>query len=179
METFIPIQPFAPNPDFSAQRDAALAGLERAEIDPPLAGIVRALNRMPHCFTLQCCCGHFVLPGQEDERRLATLPARFEGVEQVEWRIAYVALCLEHSPAGRGLLGQLGRICKLDPGNIQVGSARWFWERQVNTFVLQVEPQRFQHLDRVWLPWDQARAVQKARDLWLQGLTELAGAAQD
>ena len=179
METFIPIQPFAPNPDFPTQRETALAGLERAEIDPPLAGIVRALNRMPHCFTLQCCCGHFVLPGQGDEHSLAPLPARAGGIEQVEWRLAYVALCLEHSPAGRELLSQLGRICKLDPGNIQVGSARWFWERQVNTFVLQVEPQSFQHLDQVWLPWDQARAVQKARQLWLEGLAGLTGLTRD
>ncbi len=167
MQTFAPIRPFVSNPDFAAQRRAALSGLAEAEIDAPIAGIIAALNRLPHCFTLQCCYGHFLYPGQADEHNLDPLPQGAEGIAQVKYRIAYVALCLDQGPAGRGLLADLGRITQLDPGNIQLCSADWFWQRQVNSFALQLEPERHKHRDTAMIPYSEAVYLEGLRKrLW-------------
>lgn len=164
METFGPLKPFALNPGFAMQRARALDALACAQIDAPIADIIAGLNRLPGCFTLQCCHGHFLYPGQGDEHCLKPLPDSLTGVDQVDYRIAYVALCLEGSPAGRALLAGLAKIARQDPAHIQLGSPDWFWQRQVNSFALQVEPLRFQHQDRALIPYDEALALQEARD---------------
>ena len=163
METFTPIRPFEPNPDFAAQRETALAGFSRAQIDAPIAGMMADLNRLSYCFSLQCCYGHFLCPGQDDEHSLQPLPQKADGIHEVDYRIAYVALCLDVGPAGRDLLRELHKITGLDPGNIQLGCADWFWQRQVNSFALQLEPERFMHLDRTMLPFNEARRLEKLR----------------
>lgn len=69
---------------------------------------------------------------------LAALPLS-DTVSEVEYRIAYLALCIENSAPGRMLYDSLQAIPAINPQNIQFGSAHWFWERQVNSYVLQVK----------------------------------------
>jgi len=39
-------------------------------------------------------------------------------IETVDYRIAYIALCVENSPSGRSLLKALEEITIIDPDNI-------------------------------------------------------------
>ena len=55
-------------------------------------------------------------------------------------------------------------ITGMDPQNIQVCCADWFWERQVNSFALQVEPDRFKTKDRVMLDYSEALYIEKVRN---------------
>ena len=64
----------------------------------------------------------------------------------------------------------LAAIPALDPANIQFGCADWLWERQANSYALQVEPDRFKQEDKAVLPYDEALAVEKARDKVFHGL---------
>lgn len=158
------------NPDFQKQKRKALSRLASERIDRPLANLVRKLNGLPHCFTLQCCYGHFVYDGQNDVHNLDPLPTdRDIGV--VEYRIAYVALCVEASGRGRNMLEELKKIVRVDPENVQFGCAGWFWERQVNSYVMQVEPQRFKNADTASLRLREALRVEQIRNAffgWLE-----------
>jgi hypothetical protein len=162
METFTRPRPLTDNPRFAEQRRAALAGLGGARLDPPLSGLVAAFNRLHCCFTLQSCRGHFLHAGQRDPRNLAPLPPPGR-VEQVEYRIAYLAVCIDNAPGGRTLLAELRRVADSDPGRIQFGSADWFWARQVNSYVIQLMPERFRDQDRARLDLAEARTVERLR----------------
>ena len=162
METFIPPKDLVDNPHYSAQRRAALADLQDAWIDAPIVEHIRTLNSLPHCFTLQCCYGHFLTSGQADPHNLEPLPVA-EVPGSVEYRIAYLALCVENSTAGRELLEVLSEVTAIDPENVQFGCATWFWERQVNSYVLQVEPDRFKDADRAVLDYEEALHIEKTR----------------
>lgn len=162
METFTPPRPLVDNPRFEEQRRAALARLENARLDPPLTALVAAFNRLGCCFTLQSCWGHFLYPGESDPRNLAPLPPPGK-VESVEYRIAYLALCVDSAPGGRAVLNELRRVVRIDPGFIQFGSADWFWVRQVNSYALQLMPERFRNRDRARLELAEARDVERLR----------------
>jgi len=66
--------------------------------------------------------------------------------------------------SGRELYRKLEDMTGFDPGYIQFGSALWFWERQVNSYVLQVEPERFKKRDTARLTYREALRVEKARN---------------
>jgi hypothetical protein len=172
METFAPPRPLVDNPRFEEQRRAALAGLESARLDAPLTGLVAAFNRLGCCFTLQSCWGHFLYPGESDPRNLAPLPPPGK-VGMVEYRIAYVALCIDNSPRGRALFGALRRVADIDPGRVQFGSADWFWTRQVNSYAIQVMPERFRNRDRARLELAEAREVERLRASMFDRLEQL------
>jgi len=77
---------------------------------------------------------------------------------------------------GRGFLKILNGITDIDPENIQFCCAEWFWERQVNTYALQVEPDRFKHQDSAELEYMEALRIEKIRNefyLKLQKMFEL------
>jgi hypothetical protein len=95
----------------------------------------------------------------------------------VQYRIAYVALCIEGSAAGRGLRTQLARVQEVDPAYVQFGSPDWFWERQVNAYALQVEPRRWMHLDVASIPYEEALHVQDVRQRFFERLGEVVGEA--
>jgi|UPI0004900569 hypothetical protein len=120
-------------------------------------------NRLPYCFTLQSCYGHFLYENQKDPYNVDPLPAT-DLIVTVEYRIAYVAFCVENNDAGRALLDAMRRIPAIDPENIQLCSAEWFWERQVNFYALQVEPWRFRDKDMVVLSFEEARKVEQTRN---------------
>jgi hypothetical protein len=173
METFHPAKALVPNPDFTGQRRRWLSGLEDHTIDPPLRPLIRRLNDRPDCFTLQCCYGHFVHAEQPDPHNLAPLPEEAIPPEiDITYRIAYLALCIDDSAPGRALLALLGRLPDLDPGNIQFGSPTWFWRQQVNTYALQVEPERFKYRDQAVLRYGEARRIETLRALVFARLAE-------
>lgn len=172
METYTEAKPLQDNPNFARQRQKSLAGLDDSQLDRPIVDAVKALNSLPHCFTLQCCFGHFVYPGQGDPNNLERLP-RMGGIESVEYRIAYVAFCVENSIAGRMLLEALKRLAALDPENVQFGCAEWFWERQVNSYVLQIEPERFEDADRAVVDYTEALRLEQTQDAFFARLREM------
>ncbi|MBM3130302.1 MAG: hypothetical protein FJ009_16955 [Chloroflexi bacterium] len=172
METFTKPKTLAENPRYQNQRQKCLAGLRDDMIDKPIVSLITAFNQLPWCFTLQCCYGHFVYSGQNDPHNLTLLPIT-DTLAKVEYRIAYLALCIENSGRGQMLLDALKEIALIDPENIQFGCAEWFWERQVNSYALQVEPDRFKCEDKAILDYQEALKIEKVRKEFFVGLADL------
>ena len=161
METFITEKGLVSNPHFHNQRQKALDGLPQAKIDQPIVDLITGFANLPYCFTLQSCFGHFLLNDQSDPHNIESLPPLDQEID-VQYRIAYIAVCVQDSPTGRLLLDDLRGLCQLDPQNIQFGCAEWFWERQINSYVVQVEPERHKTKDRCMISYPEA--------LYLEGL---------
>jgi hypothetical protein len=179
VETFASARGFAPNPRFDEQRRHALDGLDITAIDPPIVKLVQEFRQLPYCFTLQSCFGHFLYPGQQDAANVDALPHLPAGT-RVEYRIAYVAVCLQDSPSGRALYDDLSDFPAIDEEYIQFGCAGWFWERQVNSYVLQVEPERFKMEDRAEFDYQEALHVEAVRNTFCAALGRvIAGRARE
>lgn len=161
METYTRARPVEPNDAFEAQRAAATVGLDATDIDEPLVALVADLNRLPHCFTLQCCYGHFVGEGDQDPRSLKPPPPM--GKRSLQYRLAYVAFAISDDDRGRAFLEAVHDLRDLDPRYIQVGSADWFWDRQVNSFVIQIGPRKMRKVDFMDLDGKQVRHVSHVR----------------
>jgi hypothetical protein len=172
METFTQPKTLTDNPHYPEQRHNCLASLDDASLDAPIAEIVTGFNALTHCFTLQSCFGHFLYNGQTDEHNLAPLPIA-KPIHAIEYRIAYIALCIENSEAGRTLIEALNQVVDIDPQNIQFGSAEWFWRRQANSYVLQVEPDRFKYQDRATLEYEEAIVIEDVRNKFFARLDAL------
>lgn len=172
LETFTEIKKFVENPSFPDQRRKRLAGLANVTIDLPIVGIINRMNRLHHCFTLQSCYGHFVHNGQKNPHNLELLP-NTDSNAKVEYRIAYIAFCIDNNASGRGLFRTMKEITTLDPENIQFCCAEWFWKRQVNSYVLQVEPDRFKHQDKADLDYKEALHIEKTRNAFFDLLDNL------
>jgi len=154
------------------QKQKSLGSLTDDMIDPPIGDIINGFNKLPCCFTLQCCSGHFVCNGQKDPHNLAPLPIK-ESPAKIEYRIAYIAFCIENSASGRELFETFNKIPAVDPENVQFCCAEWFWEHQVNSFALQVQPERFKHLDKTSLDYREALHIEKVRNAFFVRLEEL------
>lgn len=163
MNTFTQIKPLSKNPRFQQQRRSCLSTLDYAILDTPLTPVVAGFNALAYCFSLQSCFGHFLCNGQMDEHNLLPLPLG-HGIRTVEYRIAYIAICIDSGDAGRALIEAIKRTVDIDPQNIQFGCAEWFWQRQINSYVLQVEPDRFKHQDRAILEYSEAVLIERVRD---------------
>ena len=109
---------------------------------------------------------------QQDRNSTERLPIS-ESIATVTYHIAYVALCLENSPAGKELLDDLMDIPAADPEFIQFGSADWFWARQVNSYALQVEPKRYMDKDQVTVDYREALHIQEVRDSFFSELRKI------
>lgn len=171
METFAAPRALVDDPRYRRDRRRALAGLKPEDIDAPIRDVILGFAELPCCFTLQSCYGHFVHPEHPDPDNLAALPARDVG--SVRYRIAYVALCVEHSAAGARLRGALGGIPSIDPQYVQFGSPGWFWERHLNSYALQVEPERFATEDDALIEHREALHVERVRNRFFDRLREL------
>ena len=169
METYIEPRDMVENPDYGVQRQKALAGLAEVVIDPPIIEHINGLNSLPSCFTLQSCCGHFLYKGQDDPYNIEPLLIT-DSIDKVDYKIAYIALCIENSDAGRRLFEDLQVLTRVDPENIQFCCAEWFWERQVNSYALQVEPDRFKYEDRAVLDYREALNIEKIRNKFFSQL---------
>ena len=162
METFTHPRPFEGNPHFIDQRSLSLHSLDLSAIDTPVVDIVVDFSKLTYCFTLQICCGHFLYEGQTNPHNLDPLPSNTE-IQEIEYRIAYIALCIADNNQGRELFDDLGRIPLLDPEYIQFGCADWFWERQINSYALQVEPARLMFQDSGKVDYQEAQHLSKIR----------------
>lgn len=138
----------------------------------PIVNLINGFNALPFCFTLQCCYGHFVFDGQHDTHHLEPLPAT-EIITKIEYRIAYIAFCIENSNSGQELIKSLMEMTDIDPENIQFGCAEWFWNQQVNSYVLQVEPDRFKYQDTAALDFKESLYIQNIRNTCFIRLYEL------
>jgi hypothetical protein len=172
METFTEPKALAENPHYRGQRQKSLASLSDNMIDEPIIDLINAFNKLPYCFTLQSCYGHFVHSGQNDPQNLEPLPLT-DTIGTVEYRIAYIAFCIENSDQGRRFLEALKGITEIDPGNIQFCCAEWFWEKQVNSYALQVEPDRFKSEDKAVVDYREALRIEKTRNEFFVQLKEL------
>jgi len=89
LETFAEPREFVENTRYARDRQRAVSAFAPQSIDAPIRDIILGFARLPHCFTLQSCHGHFVHAAQSDPGNLAALPAM--NIGSVRYRIAYVA----------------------------------------------------------------------------------------
>ena len=172
METFIELKPFVNNPNYQERRKKVLAALDISIIDVPIIEIIKGFTRFPFCFTLQSCYGHFLHDKQKDPENINPL-LTLDNISIVEYRIAYIAFCIKNNYNGKIFLTKLKEISAIDPEYIQVGCAEWFWKRQVNSYVIQVEPIRHKDKDRVFIGIQEALHIQKVRDRFFCEITNL------
>jgi hypothetical protein len=172
LETFTELKELVNNPHYQDQRRKSLASLTDVALDVPIIEIINGFNKLPYCFTLQSCYGHFVYNGQKDSNNLEPLPIK-NSIAKVEYRIAYIAFCIENSLWGKELFEALKEITAIDPENVQFCCAEWFWKRQVNSYALQVEPDRFKHKDTAIIDYKEALYIEKIRNEFFVQLKEL------
>ncbi|MBW2061052.1 MAG: hypothetical protein JRI95_05735 [Deltaproteobacteria bacterium] len=172
METFIKLKDFENNPHFHKQRRQSLNRLNINTIDAPIIAIIDGFSKLPYCFTLQSCYGHFLHHYQRNLKNIEPLPTS-TSLTSVEYRIAYLALCLENSDLGRELFRDLKKIPEIDPEYVQFGCAEWFWKRQVNSYALQIEPKRYMTKDRVRVSYEEALHIEKIRNKFFNVLKEI------
>jgi hypothetical protein len=172
LETFIEAKELEDNPNFRKQKQKALLGLKDSMIDKPIIDLVNGFNKLPYCFTMQSCFGHFVFNNQSDPYNIEPLPIT-DDIKSVKYKIAYIAFCIENSDLGKNLFKVLNEITSLDSENIQFCSAEWFWKRQVNSYALQVEPDRFKLKDTAMLDYNEALHIEKIRNEFFAKLEEL------
>lgn len=67
----------------------------------------------------------------------------------------------------------LSDIAGIDEPYIQFGCAEWFWERQINSYVLQVEPEQFKAQDRAEVDFQEALQVEAVRNAFFAQLRRL------
>jgi hypothetical protein len=147
-------------------------------IDVPIIGLIKGFNTLPSCLTLQSCYGHVACKGQKDSHNLEPLPVK-DTIAKVGYRIACIAFCIENSLLGRRLLETLQTITALDPENIQFCCAEWFRKRQVNSYALQVEPDRLKWKDTALLGYKEALHIEKIRNEFFPRLYELVENADE
>jgi len=177
VETYTEARPLVSSPNYDSDRRNALEGL-RAEIskdsiDEPTLDVLERFARLPFCYTLQSCFGHFTREPCTDDRntnRVADIGGT--GIT-LHYRIAYIALCIQNSVQGRVLLEELGAIRNIDPDYIQFGSADWFWKTCVNSYILQVSPFRSACQDHFDVSIEEALRLERTRDRFFDGLREL------
>ena len=172
METFTQLKPLVDNPLYHQQRAKSLSEFDINIIDAPIVEIVKTLTGLPYCFTLQSCCGHFVHDKQKDRLNIEPLPAS-DNVSTVEYRIAYIALCIQNSGDGRSLMQSLKEITSIDPEYVQFGCAEWFWKRQVDSYALQVGPERHKTRDSITVGFEEALHIEKVRNTVLEKLKNI------
>lgn len=163
METFTDFKPMVPDPRYQDRRKKCLHELKFDELDAPVAGLIEDLCRFPFCFTIQSCFGHFLYARQEDPNNVEPIKSA-DKIQTVEYRIAYIALCVENSRSGNVFLRLLKKVPKIDPFCIQLGCAEWFWERYPNSYVLQVEPEKHKLKDSCTIDYQDSLHIEKVRN---------------
>ena len=172
METFTSPRELVNNHHFKYQKQKSLKGLTNDMIDAPIVESIRAINKRDDCFSLQSCYGHFLYEGQDNSENLESIPDT-NSITNVEYRIAYLAFCIDNCKSGRFFMESLKDMTLIDPHNIQFGSADWFWQQQVNSYALQVEPDRFKNLDRALIDYQEALELQELRNKFYFQLKDL------
>ena len=163
METFTEFKPLVKNPLFTQQREKALNQLDINTIDAPIKEIIKDFSNLPYCFTLQSCYGHFLYNNQKNPNNIEPLP-NLGNISNIEYKIAYIALCIRNNEQGRMLLQELKKIPAIDPDYVQFGCADWFWKQQVNSYALQVEPERYKRKDKITVNFQEALHIENVRN---------------
>ena len=171
MKTFTEIKKFVDNADFVDSRNSALRNFNFQIIDQPISSIVKKLIGIPYCYTLQSCYGHFLYTNNTDPTNCNPLPKDPLHVD-IEYRISYVALCLQNNKKGRELFKLFKEFELMKPNLIQFGCADWFWERHVNSYVIQIEPERFKYVDHCVIQYDEACEIEKVKTVFWKRLKE-------
>ncbi len=172
METFTKFKHLVKNPYFHQQREKSLNQLDINTIDAPIKEIIKDFSYLPYCFTLQSCYGHFLYDNQKKPKNIELLP-NSDSISNVEYRIAYIALCIRNNKQGRTLLKVLRKIPTFDPYYVQFGCANWFWQRQVNSYALQVEPERYKTKDKIIINFQEALHLEKVRNKFFRRLEKI------
>jgi len=163
LETFTAIKDFVDNPAFQTQRQNHLNKLNINKIDAPIIEIIQSFAELDYCFTLQSCYGHFRHNNQKSLYNIEPLQIS-DNITDVEYRIAYIAMCIENSDMGKELFQGLREIPRTDFDYVQFGCADWFWQRQVNSYVLQVEPKKQMYKDIAIVNYQEALYIEKVRN---------------
>lgn len=174
METYRKAMELVDNPHFYGQRQNALRELDLEAIDEPIMDLITGFGKLSYCFTLQCCYGHFLYGNQTDDKNVGPLSDRHIDIDVV-YRIAYLALCVQNNELGRALRKDLCGLTLIDPDYIQYGSADWFWERQKNSYVVQVEPERHKLRDQCVVNYCEARHIERVRNEFFDELGNILG----
>jgi hypothetical protein len=172
LETFTDLKDLVDNPYFLDQRKKCLSKLDIESIDTPIVKLISDFTKLDCCFTLQSCYGHFLHNSLKNPNNIEPLPVS-NSISNVEYKIAYIALCIENSKQGRTLFYELKEIPSIDPEYIQFGCAEWFWERQVNSYALQVEPKRHMTKDRMSVDYREALHLENVRNNFFAQLKKL------
>ena len=172
METFITSKDFVDNPYFHDQRKKCLSELDIQAIDAPIVDLISGLAELDYCFTLQSCYGHFLYNNQKNPYNIEPLPVS-NSISNVEYKIASIALCIKNSEQGKFIFQHLRDISSIDPEYVQFGCAEWFWERQVNSYVLQVQPKRHMMKDKLSVDYWEALHIEKIRNNFFTQLKKL------
>ena len=163
METFTELKPFVSNPLYQEQRAESLRMLDINIIDAPIIEIIKDFTKLPYCFTLQSCYGHFLYNDHSNPGNIEPL-TNLDKALSVEYRIAYIALCIQSSEPGLGLFRKLEGLTVIDPEYVQFGCAEWFWKRQSNSYALQVEPERYKTRDKAIVSAQEALYIEEIRN---------------
>jgi hypothetical protein len=172
LETFTDLKDFVANPRYDEQRQQSLSRLDIDQIDPPIIDLISGFAKLSYCYTLQSCYGHFLHSHQKDDHNIEALPGT-GSILSVDYRIAYIVLCIENSSSGKTLFEDFSGIPETDPDYIQFGCAEWFWERQVNSYALQVEPRRHMTKDKVRVGYQEALHIERVRNRFFDQLNKL------
>ena len=172
METYTDTKELVPYPDFNEKRNILLRNINYNEIDTPIIGLIKNISKLDYCFSLQSCCRHFLYPGENDQLNICPLPILNIDIS-IDYRIAYLAICIKDNQDGESFLANLTKLTLIDPEYIQSGCAEWFWKRQINSFVLQVEPLRFKDKDRITIDYREALIIENVRNQFFISLNEL------
>lgn len=177
MKTFTKAKEFVFDPRYQEKRREALFELEiqieSGLVDAPLIGVLNGYATLPHCFSLQSCYGHFIHNHQKELRNIEPLPNYLDKSPKVEYRLAYIALCLQNNDLGKKLLSDLKKVTEIDPNYIQFGSADWFWKSYLNSFVLQIEPEKSKTEDRINISMEEALHIEKLRNRMFEELERI------
>ena len=177
METLTEARPLVPNPNYGLDRQEALEGLRaelaKGSIDEPTIDVLEQFARLPCCYTLQSCYGHFMIePCVEDRNAKRVVDIGGTGTT-LHYRIAYIAFCIQDSAQGRALLEELKAVAGIDSDYIQFGSADWFWKMCANSYVLQVSPRRSAYEDSCEVDKEDALRIERARDEFFEKLRQV------
>jgi len=172
LETFTKIKRFKNNPNYDVQRQKSIDALNIGIIDKPIVNLIKWFVKLPYCFTLQSCYGHFVCDGQRNTNNIEKIPMS-KNFKSVEYRIAYIALCIQNSKSGKKLYEELSKVPQIDHKYIQFGCAEWLWKRQVNSFALQVEPERYSTKDNAFIEYEEALHIEIIRNKFFERLKDI------
>jgi hypothetical protein len=74
---------------------------------------------------------------------------------------------------GIALFNELENIPSIEENYIQFGCADWFWQKQVNSYTLQVEPRRYMDKDKIQIDYQEALYVEDTRNHFFDKLRKL------